>query len=29
MHAEYTYRTIGKNNPMKENQFALVLDFDF
>jgi hypothetical protein len=29
LHAEYTYRTIGKTKPLKENQFALVVDFDF
>jgi len=29
IHAEYTYRRIGKDNPIDDNLFALILDFDF
>jgi hypothetical protein len=29
IHAEYTRREIGKDNPFKDNQFGLILDFDF
>jgi len=29
LHAEYTYRQTGKDHPLKENQFGLILDFDF
>ena len=35
LHAEYTYRTVGEDNPylftnkIKENLFTLLLDFDF
>jgi hypothetical protein len=29
IHAEYTFRKTGKDNPLKEHQFALILDFDF
>ncbi len=29
IHAEYTFRRTGKDNPVDENLFALILDFDF
>jgi hypothetical protein len=29
LHAEYTFRQTGKVNTIDENQFALILDFDF
>ncbi len=29
LHAEYTFRQTGKENTIDENQFALILDFDF
>jgi hypothetical protein len=29
LHAEFTHRQVGRDDPSKENQFALILDFDF
>jgi hypothetical protein len=29
VHAEYTFRRMGKDNPIDEHLFALILDFDF
>jgi len=29
VHAEYTHRTLGVDNPLKDDVFTLLLDFDF
>jgi hypothetical protein len=29
VHAEYTFKRTGKDHPIDENLFALILDFDF
>lgn len=29
LHAEFTHRETGKTKPIKENEFALIMDFDF
>jgi len=29
LHAEYTFRKVGKDDPDKQHQFAMLLDFDF
>jgi len=29
LHAEYTHRVVGADNPFKDDLFTLLLDFDF
>jgi hypothetical protein len=29
LHAEYSHRTLGVDNPVKDDVFTLLLDFDF
>ena len=29
LHAEYSHRALGVNNPLKDDVFTLLLDFDF